>query len=134
MGHGKYWKSEKELNNKILLSINVKTQWYWAGILVWKETILVQIIFAKPVFQIKRVFTVFECMGNKDSFVSAQRLLKCARFEMSRQRVGAKESSVRYSLGVQPISFMLLCPRAWGYFFQMASICLTERKSSSCTC
>lgn len=67
----------EKLNNKILLSINVKTQCYLAvlyraSIPVWKETILMQIIFAKPVFQIKRVFIVFECVGNKDSFVSQQ--------------------------------------------------------------
>ena len=48
---------------------------------------------------------------------------------MSRQRVGAKERSARYSWGVQPISFVRLLPSAWGYFFP-DDVCLSNRKKT----
>lgn len=48
---------------------------------------------------------------------------------MSRLRVGAKERSVGDSQGVQPISFMLLLPSAWGYFFP-DDVYLSNRKKT----
>lgn len=53
-------------------------------------------------------------------------MLKCARFEMSRQRVGAKESRVRYS-GCSANKLHAPASKRLGLFFP-DGICLSKRK------